>query len=123
MVATLAERLERPAANIEAIGLTGEELRNMPIARRRTFTFSDAPDFSAFFINHKTYVESRIDTRVRLGHVEEWTIRNAAGELHVFHIHQTSFLVKEVNGVQPGLSGPARRDQRALADRRARPAR
>ena len=102
----LAERLERPAANIEAIGLTGEELRNMPIARRRTFTFSDAPDFSAFFINHKTYVESRIDTRVRLGHVEEWTIRNAAGELHVFHIHQTSFLVKEVNGVNqdyPGL--------------------
>ena len=78
----------------------------MPIARRRTFTFSDAPDFSAFYINGKTYDENRIDTTVRLGHVEEWTIRNAAGELHVFHLHQTSFLVKEVNGVQqdyPGL--------------------
>lgn len=103
---SLAARLERPAANIASIGLTGEELRRMPIAKRRTFTFSDAPDFSAFYINGKTYDRNRIDTKVNLGHVEEWTIRNAAGELHVFHLHQTSFLVKEVNGVQqdyPGL--------------------
>ena len=27
-----------------------------------------------------------------------------AGELHVFHLHQTAFLVKKVNGVQTGLS-------------------
>ena len=103
---SLARRLERPADNIPSIGLTGEDLRNMPVAKRRTFTFSDAPDFSAFYINGKTYDPNRIDTRVRLGHVEEWTIKNAAGELHVFHLHQTSFLVKEVNGVQqdyPGL--------------------
>ena len=102
----LADRLERSAANIKSIGLTGEELRTMPIAKRRTFTFSDAPDFSKFFINGKTYDRNRIDTKVDLGHVEEWTIRNVAGELHVFHLHQTSFLVKEVNGVQqdyPGL--------------------
>jgi FtsP/CotA-like multicopper oxidase with cupredoxin domain len=102
----LARRLERPADNIPSIGLTGEDLRKMPVAKRRTFTFSDAPDFSAFYINGKTYDPNRIDTRVRLGHVEEWTIKNAAGELHVFHLHQTSFLVKEVNGVQqdyPGL--------------------
>ncbi|MFO1072734.1 MAG: multicopper oxidase domain-containing protein [Geminicoccaceae bacterium] len=101
-----ARRLERPAANIAGIGLTGEELRTMPVAKRRTFTFSDAADFSAFYINGKTYDEDRIDTTVRLGDVEEWTIKNAAGELHVFHLHQTSFLVKEVNGVQqdyPGL--------------------
>jgi suppressor of ftsI len=101
-----ARHLEHPAANIASIGLTGEELRTIPIARRRTFTFSDAPDFSAFYINGKTYDENRIDTTARLGDVEEWTIRNVAGELHVFHIHQTSFLVKEVNGIQqdyPGL--------------------
>ena len=84
--AALARRLERSAVNIRSIGLTGEEVRAMPIAKRRTFTFSDAPDFSAFFINHKTYVESRIDTRVRLGHVEEWTIRNVAGESHAFDL-------------------------------------
>lgn len=101
-----ADVLEKPAADIPSIGLTGEELRTMPIAERRTFTFSDAPDFSAFYINGLTYDENRIDTKVRLGHVEEWTIKNTSGELHVFHLHQTSFLVKEVNGVQqdyPGL--------------------
>ncbi len=102
----LARRLERAGANIESIGLTGEELKTKPITKRRTFTFSDAPDFSAFYINGKTYDANRIDTTVQLGHVEEWTIRNTSGELHVFHLHQTSFLVKEVNGVQqdyPGL--------------------
>lgn len=102
----LAGVLAKPAANIPSIGLTGEELLTMPIAKRRTFTFSDAPDFSAFYINGLTYDENRIDTKVQLGHVEEWTIKNAAGELHVFHLHQTAFLVREVNGVQqdyPGL--------------------
>ena len=104
--ASLAGVLEKPAANIPAIGLTGEELLAMPIAKRRTFTFSDAPDFSAFYINGLTYDANRIDTKVQLGHVEEWTIKNASGELHVFHLHQTAFLVREVNGVQqdyPGL--------------------
>ena len=102
----LAQVLGKPARNIPSIGLTGEELRTMPIAGRRTFTFSDAPDFSAFYINGLTYDENRTDTKVKLGHVEEWTIKNTSGELHVFHLHQTSFLVKEVNGVQqdyPGL--------------------
>ena len=102
----LADRLEQSAADIKSIGLTGEELRTMPIAKRRTFTFSDAADFSEFYINGKTYDPNRIDTKVQLGHVEEWTIRNASGELHVFHLHQTSFLVKTVNGFQqdyPGL--------------------
>ena len=102
----LGRRLTRDAADIPSIGLTGENLLKMPITKRRTFTFSDAPDFSAFYINGKTYDENRIDTRVPLGGVEEWTIKNAAGELHVFHLHQTSFLVRTVNGVQqdyPGL--------------------
>lgn len=102
----LARRLERPAASPGSIAITGEQVRRMPVTRRRTFTFSDAPDFSAFYINGKTYNENRIDTVVRNGDVEEWTLRNTAGEAHVFHIHQTSFLVTEINGVRqdyPGL--------------------
>jgi FtsP/CotA-like multicopper oxidase with cupredoxin domain len=98
--ATLATRLEQPAARPEDITLTAERVRQMPITRKRTFTFSDAPDFSAFYINGKTYDEDRIDTTVRLGDVEEWTIRNISDELHVFHLHQTSFLVTESNGPQ-----------------------
>jgi hypothetical protein len=34
----------------------------------------------------------------QIGDVEEWTVRNVTGEHHVFHIHQTDFLVTESNG-------------------------
>ncbi len=33
-----------------------------------------------------------------LGSIEEWTIRNASEELHVFHIHQLPFQVVSLNG-------------------------
>jgi FtsP/CotA-like multicopper oxidase with cupredoxin domain len=33
------------------------------------------------------------------GTVEEWTIENAATEVHEFHFHQQHFLLEEVNGV------------------------
>jgi FtsP/CotA-like multicopper oxidase with cupredoxin domain len=42
---------------------------------------------------------NRTDLRVKLGAVEEWTIRNEADELHTFHIHQTPFQMVEINGV------------------------
>jgi FtsP/CotA-like multicopper oxidase with cupredoxin domain len=101
----LAARLEQPAARLERITLTAEQVKRMPITRRRTFTFSDAPDFSAFFINGRTYKEDRIDTTVRLGEVEEWTVRNVSGELHVFHLHQTAFLVTESSDPQQDYLG------------------
>jgi FtsP/CotA-like multicopper oxidase with cupredoxin domain len=34
-----------------------------------------------------------------LGTVEEWTITNAAGEDHPFHLHVSAFQVMSVNGV------------------------
>ena len=78
-----------------------EDLRNRPIANRRTFVFSVAenPDGSfSFLINGQTFDMDRIDTTVRLGDVEEWTIVNASEGFHVFHIHQLDFQVTEVNG-------------------------
>jgi FtsP/CotA-like multicopper oxidase with cupredoxin domain len=42
---------------------------------------------------------------VKLGSLEEWTIRNISGELHVFHIHQLDFQVTEVNGVKQAFIG------------------
>ncbi|HEX2491902.1 MAG TPA: multicopper oxidase domain-containing protein, partial [Blastocatellia bacterium] len=47
----------------------------------------------------------RIDQMVRLGDLEEWTVRNASQELHVFHIHQTDFQVTEINGVRQPFTG------------------
>ncbi len=74
------------------------------ISDRRTIVFSESADGDTFFVDRRTFDPERTDTRVKLGAVEEWTIRNEADELHDFHIHQTHFQVTEVNGVpQPFL--------------------
>jgi FtsP/CotA-like multicopper oxidase with cupredoxin domain len=76
-----------------------ELLRSSPVTRRRTMTFSRSPDKTKFFINGKLFDENRTDVTVKLGETEEWTILNTDDQLHNFHIHQTGFLVTEVNGV------------------------
>src|SRR4030095_16760636 len=72
--------------------------QNGAIANERTFIFSETSDGNIFFINDNTYDPDRVDTTVKLGTFEEWTIQNTSGELHVFHIHQLDFLVEEING-------------------------
>lgn len=68
------------------------------VTGRRTVVFSETPDGDVQMIDGKTFDPSRIDTRVQLGAVEEWTIRNESDELHDFHIHQGGFQLVEVNG-------------------------
>jgi suppressor of ftsI len=75
------------------------------ITGRRTIVFSEAEDGNTFFVDGRTFNPSRTDTRVQLGAVEEWTIRNESSELHDFHIHQTHFQVSEVNGVPQPFVG------------------
>jgi len=70
-----------------------------PITGRRTITFSESADGNKFFIDGKQFDPRRVDTRVHLGDVEEWTLVNTSGEMHDFHIHQTDFVVTEINGV------------------------
>jgi FtsP/CotA-like multicopper oxidase with cupredoxin domain len=75
------------------------------ITGRRTIVFSEADDGDTFFVDGRTFDPSRTDTRVQLGAVEEWTIRNESAELHDFHIHQTHFQVTEVNDVPQPFVG------------------
>jgi FtsP/CotA-like multicopper oxidase with cupredoxin domain len=42
---------------------------------------------------------------VKLGDTEEWTILNKDSQYHDFHIHQTGFLVTEVNGAPTDFDG------------------
>ena len=70
-----------------------------PITNRRTFVFSESSDGNSFFINARQFDPDRVDTRVRVGDVEEWTLVNSTAEMHNFHIHQTGFLVTEINGI------------------------
>jgi FtsP/CotA-like multicopper oxidase with cupredoxin domain len=75
------------------------------VTNRRTIVFSESADGDTFFIDGRTFDVNRTDVRVRLGAVEEWTIRNEADELHSFHIHQTPFQVTEINGVRQPADG------------------
>lgn len=85
-----------------------EDFRTLPIARRRTITFSESADGNTFFIDSgngpKQFNPNVVDSATVSGTVEEWTILNATQELHTFHIHQTDFQVVAINGVpQPFL--------------------
>jgi FtsP/CotA-like multicopper oxidase with cupredoxin domain len=73
-------------------------LREQRIARRRVITFSESADGNTFFIDGQQWQADRDDAITQVGDVEEWTVRNISGEHHVFHIHQTDFLVTESNG-------------------------
>jgi len=75
------------------------------VTGRRTIVFSETEDGDTLFIDGRTFDPGRTDTRVKLGAVEEWTVRNESGELHDFHIHQTHFQVTEVNGVPQPFVG------------------
>jgi len=75
------------------------------VTGRRTIVFSESADGDTFFVDGRTFDPGRTDTRVKLGAVEEWTIRNESGELHDFHIHQTHFQVTEVNGAPQAFDG------------------
>jgi len=85
-----------------------DEIRSSPIDRRRTLEYSKTPDRHAFMINGRVMDEARVDQTVRFGDTEEWTIVNTDQQYHSFHIHQTAFLVTEINGV--------RQDQDSLHD-------
>jgi FtsP/CotA-like multicopper oxidase with cupredoxin domain len=51
-----------------------------------------------FLVDGELFDPERIDHRIKLGAVEEWTIVNAHIHDHVFHIHINPFLVTEING-------------------------
>ena len=93
------------AAEIEILGqqVQGtrwiDEVRKTPIARRRTLSYSRTDDRQMFMIDGQVMDENRIDQTVKLGDTEEWTILNTDQQYHSFHIHQTAFLVTEINGV------------------------
>lgn len=81
-------------------------IARLKVDRTRYIDFSESADGNTFFINDQVYQEDRVDTTTRVGQVERWILRNFSEELHVFHIHQTAFLVNRVIG---GRRDPAQR--------------
>ncbi|MGD1835149.1 MAG: multicopper oxidase family protein [Nitrososphaeraceae archaeon] len=56
-------------------------------------------------INGKVFDPNRIDQKVKLGDLEEWTIKNIDDEQHTFHIHVNDFQVMSVNGEPYNANG------------------
>jgi suppressor of ftsI len=74
------------------------DLEHMSVDRRRTLVFSENTKTNQFFINGRQFNHDRVDQRVKLGAVEEWSVRNTSRERHPFHIHVNDFQVMSVNG-------------------------
>lgn len=66
------------------------DLERRAVDRRRTLVFSENTKTNRFFIDGRQFNHHRIDQRVKLGALEEWTIRNVSRERHPFHIHGTT---------------------------------
>jgi FtsP/CotA-like multicopper oxidase with cupredoxin domain len=62
----------------------------------------------AFLIDGRRFDPDRVDQRIALGAVEEWTVVNDDHADHVFHIHTNPFQVTAING-EP-LATPLWRD-------------
>jgi len=82
-----------------------ENLCDQEVAVERNIVFSETADGNTFFINGKEFDPERVDTEVKIGDFEKWTVTNTSGELHVFHIHLTDFVVCSVNGVDQPFVG------------------
>jgi FtsP/CotA-like multicopper oxidase with cupredoxin domain len=75
-----------------------DDLSDDPIAEHRTITFQENTTGPAYAIDDLAFVEDRVDTTVKLGTTEEWTIRNTSPEWHPFHIHINDYQVLTING-------------------------
>jgi FtsP/CotA-like multicopper oxidase with cupredoxin domain len=88
------ERLVQPAA----LRSRGGALDGA-IARERRLVYAKTDDRSVFMIDGRAMDDDRIDQAVKLGDTEAWTIVNTDQQYHSFHIHQTPFLLTEINGM------------------------
>ena len=116
-----ARRLDRVLGHLVVAGETAvpsaafptatppRDLRSAPINARRAVIFTQTltlkTNAQVFFINGRVFDMGRVDIRVPLGNVEEWTVRNDSDDLHVFHIHQLGFQIVEVNGKPTPFTG------------------
>jgi FtsP/CotA-like multicopper oxidase with cupredoxin domain len=95
-----------PAAPAASPGFPAQiDLRKLGIDARRVVTFTEDEAAGKYFIDGKLFDHNRIDVRVKLGNLEEWTIRNQTQDFHEFHIHQMGFQVTEINGVAQPFTG------------------
>ena len=82
-------------------------IRDEEVTNKRRLTLSvDQPEFPPaanyqefrFLVCGRTFDPHRVDQRIPLGAVEEWTVVNEHEDDHVFHIHTNPFQMVAING-------------------------
>jgi FtsP/CotA-like multicopper oxidase with cupredoxin domain len=76
--------------------MSRNDLGNLTIDRQRTLVFSSDDEESRYMIDGKVFDPERVDHQIRLGDIEEWTLRNTDDDEHPFHIHINDFQVMSV---------------------------
>jgi FtsP/CotA-like multicopper oxidase with cupredoxin domain len=82
-----------------------DDLRHVPIARRRVFQFAEREPRGTghleqykYFINGQVFDTARVNDIMLLGTTEEWELVNLTYEPHPVHIHVNPFQVIAQNG-------------------------
>jgi len=103
----LPAALPPPLAGIGDGELTGTRRLTLSALEPEHPPTANYQEFS-FFIDDKRFANDRVDQRVELNAVEEWTIVNDHHDDHVFHIHTNPFQLTRVN--DEALAAPVWRD-------------
>lgn len=74
------------------------DLSTATVDNTRTITFSKDAATGHFLIDGQLFEENRVDQEVKLGAIEEWTVKNTNTQQHPFHIHINDFQVMSING-------------------------
>ena len=82
-----------------------ENLCDIEPDEEREIIFSETEDGNTFFINGNMFDPKVINTEVEVGTVERWVLKNNSMENHLFHIHQTDFVVCSINGEEQPFTG------------------
>lgn len=96
-----------PLPTIRDAELTGSRALVMSARSPEVDAAGTWQEFS-FMVDGKHFDPKRVDHRIKLNSVEEWTVSNTHQHDHVFHIHTNPFQVTKING-QPQAS-PVWRD-------------
>ncbi|MFK0108964.1 multicopper oxidase family protein [Streptomyces sp. NPDC091217] len=75
-----------------------DDLGRAHVAARKTIVYTENKAGTKFYVNGRQFDHRRVDFRVKLNTVEEWTIRNNTDEVHSFHVHTNDFQVMSING-------------------------
>lgn len=99
LIATVSvQRSARNPFDVSSIAMASLPDLTPQITNSRGITFQQNRAGTGFMVNGQEFDMNQVNTQVKLGAVERWTIQNTTNEWHVFHIHQVQFQVVAVNG-------------------------